>query len=59
MVTCAILLIIALQEAQMKREKRVPIMFSEVELAKLDKLAEKEGVSRAEMIRKLVDRASS
>lgn len=34
-------------------------MFSEVELAKLDKLAEKEGVSRAEMIRKLVDRASS
>ena len=32
-------------------------MFSVVELEKLDRLAAKERVSRAEMIRKLVDRA--
>jgi metal-responsive CopG/Arc/MetJ family transcriptional regulator len=40
----------------MKRENRVPVMFSNEELEKLDKIVEKEGVSRSEVIRKLVDR---
>jgi metal-responsive CopG/Arc/MetJ family transcriptional regulator len=40
----------------MKRGNRVPVMFSSEELEKLDKIVEKEGVSRSEVIRKLVDR---
>ena len=40
----------------MKRGNRVPVLFSDEELEKLDQIVEKEGVSRSEAIRKLVDR---
>ena len=40
----------------MKRTNRVPVMFSDTELAKLDRLARLEGVSRSDYLRKLVDR---
>ena len=40
----------------MKRTNRVPVMFSDAELAKLDRLASNEGVSRSDYIRKLIDR---
>lgn len=42
----------------MKRKNRVPVMLSDAELAQLDRLADKEGVNRSELIRKLIDRAS-
>lgn len=44
------------KDGNMKRDKRVPIMFTDKELEKLDRLADKEGVSRSEYIRKLIDR---
>ena len=51
-----IALLQAHQNYTMKRNNRVPIMLSDSELAKLDRLAIAEGVSRSEYIRKLIDR---
>lgn len=42
----------------MKRKNRVPVMFSDAELERLDRLANAEGVSRSDYIRKLIDRQS-
>ncbi|MEB3881973.1 ribbon-helix-helix domain-containing protein [Lyngbya sp. CCY1209] len=40
----------------MKRKNRVSVMLSDEELQKLDQRVEKEGVSRSDVIRKLIDR---
>ena len=42
----------------MKRKNRVPVLFSDAELAKLDELVKREGVNRSDVIRKLIERAS-